>query len=193
VAGADLTCAVRPGNKVLAGRGLLPNLIPGHTYRCGICSRKASPRQTFSTPLFLHLVARASNFRAACFHFFGLAASVVFACGTCLTPILFLQQKQDQYAVGDFMTRREDLVVVEASTTVDEGTGPSLPKFLWSEAPPWKSCFLDCMAAVLATDTFAMCLLVGFYSFGAFSQSSDYRIACGGWYGQTGMVAAISF
>jgi hypothetical protein len=45
-------------------------------------------------------------------------------------------QKQDQYAVGDFMTRREDLVVVEASTTVDEGTGPSLPKFLWSEAPP---------------------------------------------------------
>ncbi|KAH9566066.1 hypothetical protein CY35_04G110900 [Sphagnum magellanicum] len=29
-------------------------------------------------------------------------------------------QKQDQYAVGDFMTRREDLVVVEASTTVDE-------------------------------------------------------------------------
>lgn len=43
-----------------------------------------------------------------------------------------------------------------------------------------KSCFLDCMAAVLATDTCAMCLLVGFYSFGAFSQSSDYRIACGG-------------
>jgi hypothetical protein len=88
-------------------------------------------------PLFLHLVVRASDFRAACFHFLGLAASVVFACGTCLTPVLFLQQKQDQYAVGDFMTRREDLVVVEASTTVDEGTGTSLFNFLWSEAPPW--------------------------------------------------------
>ncbi|CAM6023365.1 unnamed protein product [Sphagnum balticum] len=49
----------------------------------------------------------------------GLAMSTGYS-GPDIICLSVLPQKHDQYAVGDFMTRREDLVVVEASTTVDE-------------------------------------------------------------------------
>lgn len=35
--------------------------------------------------------------------------------------IWILQPKDGEYTVGDFMTRKEDLHVVKATTTVDEG------------------------------------------------------------------------